>query len=212
MASGVRWFLVYPAMHDPNPPPHDALFFVQGGESTLTHRERGLLSKLQREYTPDIAASVLRPLLTQESPVSLRVLDWAVVNWSKQHNVVCASLVPGETTTVHYAYRSALGFWKRRLFDPFRRRMRVSVRIGDEVHETTLGQANFVLWAYHTGVLAYVLCHVRDIEADQNRVSQRQKRERRECAKAGRKKRRQELTPSSGTMCVAYRVPAKVRF
>lgn len=199
----------------PSPPPHTSrkehpLFLVDS--STLSHREKGLLSKLEREYTPGIAETVLRPLLTQESPVSLRVLDWAVVNWSKQHNVVCSSLHPGETTNVHQAYRSALGFWKRRLFDPFRRRKRVSVRIGEEVHETTLGQANFVLWTYHTGVLAYVLCHVKDIEADQNRVSQRQKRERKENAKTGTKRKRQELTPSSGTMCVAYKVPTRVRF
>lgn len=180
--------------------------------SRLTSRERSLLARLQREYTPDIAERVLRPLLTQESPVSLRALDWAVVNWSKQHNVVCASLVPGEMTNVHHAYREALSHWKRKLFDPFRRRLRIGVRIGEEVHETTLGQANFALWCYRTGTLAYVLGHVDLIEADMNRVSQKQKRERKEAARTGSKRRRQELTLGQGTVCVAYRAPTKVFF
>jgi len=178
----------------------------------LTFRERGLLRKLQREYTPEIARTVLLPLLTQTSPVSLRALDWAVVNWSKQHNVVCSSLVPGETTNIHHAYRDALHFWKRRLFDPFRRRTRIQVTVDGKVHDTTLGQANFALWTYQTGVLAYVLGHIDAIEENMNLVSQRQKRMRRDDVRTGTKRKRRELTPSSGTVCVAYRAPIRVTF
>lgn len=181
-------------------------------EDHLTFRERGLLRRLQREYTPDVARRVLVPLLTQTSPVSLRALDWAVVNWSKQHNVVCSSLVPGETTNVHHAYRNALHFWKRRLFDPFRRRTRIEMTVDGEVYETTLGQANFALWTYQTGVLAYVLSHIGDIEENMNQVSQRQKRMKRDDVRTGTKRKRRELTPGGGTVCVAYRAPVRVRF
>ena len=181
-------------------------------DAQLTFRERGLLKRLQREYTPDIAHRVPIPLLTQTSPVSLRALDWAVVNWSKQHNVVCSSLRPGETTNVHHAYRSALHFWKRRLFDPFRRRTRIEMTVDGEVYETTLGQANFALWTYQTGVLAYVLSHIGDIEENMNNVSQRQKKIKRDAVKAGTKRKRRELTPSGGAVCVAYRAPVKVCF
>ena len=181
-------------------------------DAQLTFRERGLLKRLQREYTPEIAQRVLIPLLTQTSPVSLRALDWAVVNWSKQHNVVCSSLRPGETTNVHHAYRSALHFWKRRLFDPFRRRTRIEMTVDGEIYETTLGQANFALWTYQTGVLAYVLSHIGDIEENMNNVSQRQKKIKRDAVKAGTKRKRRELTPSGGAVCVAYRAPVKVCF
>lgn len=180
--------------------------------STLSSREVSLLRRLEREYTPEIAEKVLKPLITQTSPVSLRALDWAVVNWSKQHNVVCSSLVPGEMTNVHHAYKLTLSHWKRTLFDPFRRRSRVSVTIGDEEHETTLGQANFVLFAYRTGLLSYVASNIQAIEADMNRVSQSQKQARKDAAKRGVRKRRKELTPTPSGSCLAYRAPVRVRF
>jgi hypothetical protein len=183
------------------------LFVVDPG-ARLSVRERALLRHLEREYTPALVRDVLRPLVTHTSPVSLRALDWAVVNWSKQHNVVCSSRAPGEMTNVHHAYRTTLAHWKRRLFDPFRRRARVGVRAdGGEVLETTLGQANFALWTYRTGVLAYVLGHVEAIEADMNRVAQQQKRQRREAQRTGVRRRRTELTTSASAACVAYAAP-----
>jgi len=181
-------------------------------ESTLSRREKTLFRRLREGYTPEIATTVLKPLLDQTSPVSLRVLDWAVVNWAKQHNVVCTSRSPGKMTNIHYAYRRTLGFWKRRLFDPFRRRKRITVRIGDTTYETTLGQANFVLWSYVSGVLAYVLGHIDAIEADANRVSQRQKKERKLALQQGRVMKRKELTSSPSVLCVAYFAPEKIIF
>jgi len=178
----------------------------------LSPRELGLLRQLEREYTPELAEAVLRPLLTQTSPVSLRALDWAVVNWAKQHNVVCSSTTPGRMTNVHHAYRASLAHWKRRLFDPFRRRARVHVRIGGELLETTLGQANFALWCHRSGVLAYVIGHIDEIEEDMNRVAQRQKQRRRAASAAGAPRRRTELTSGPGVVCVAYSAPTRVVF
>ena len=177
-------------------------------ESTLHCRERTLLRRLRQEYTLDVVRTVLVPLITQTSPVSLRALDWAVVNWSKQHNIVCPSIVPGQMTNIHHSYRNALKYWKRRLFDPFRRRSRLTVIIEGEEFETTLGQANFALWTYKTGVLNYVTTNIEAIEIDMNRVSQRQKRLRRD----GNFHKRHELTQRSTSLCVAYRAPQCLRF
>lgn len=168
------------------------------------------MKKLEREYTDTIASEILLPMIMQTSPVSLRALDWAVVNWSKEHNVVCSSPIAGQMTNVHHSYRTTLAFWKRRLFDPFRRRTRIQVRIGDDWYETTLGQANFAMWCYTTGTFAYVLGHLTSIEASMNEVARRQKRERRNEKLCGVRKRRSELTPSARAICVAY--PACVTF
>lgn len=180
--------------------------------ATLTSRERTLLQHLRREYTVEIARTVLVPLMTQSSPISLRALDWAVVNWSKQHNIVCTSIVPGQMVNIHHSYRSALKYWKRRLFDPFRRRSRITVTIDDETFETTLGQANFALWTYKMGVLNYVMTNIEVIEADMNRVSQRQKRLRKDAKRDGGVHRRGELTQRNTSLCVAYRAPQCIRF
>jgi hypothetical protein len=194
---------------DAAPPP---VFFDAEG-TTLGRRERILLERLEEEYTPSLLRDVLKPLVTQQSPVSLRALDWCVTNYAKQHNVMCSSaVVPGQLVNVHHAYRATLGHWKRRLFDPFRRRDRLRVRIDDEVLETTLGQANFALWAYRTGVLAFSLGHVDAIEADMNAVAQRQKRERRAAARRGVRRKRTELTSAARPGCVAYATTMRVNF
>ena len=181
-------------------------------QSTLAPRERTLLRRLEREYTPEIARNVLVPLITHQSAVSLRTLDWAVVNWSKKHNIICLSHVPGETTNIHQSYRQTLAFWRRRLFDPFRRRKRICVVVEGEEIQTTLGQANFALWTFRTGVLAYVLSHRQSIEDDMNRVSRANRRARRAAAAQGARRERCELTHAPGAYCVAFASPSQVTF
>lgn len=188
----------------------DMKFIVD--RARLSAREKNLLKVLEKEYTPCVARDVLLPFVTQTSLVSLRALDWCVTNWSKQHNVVCSSQVPGQLVNIHHAYRGMLAYWKRKLFDPFRRRVRVEVEIEGRKYETTLGQANFALWSYQTGVLAYVMGHINEIEADMNSVSHKHKLERREDAKKGRRRRRKELTHAPRSLCVAYVAPSRVSF
>lgn len=187
-----------------------SLFVVD--RSKLQRRELTLLHRLEREYSEQLARDVLLPLVTQTSAVSLRALDWAVTNWSKQHNVVCSSSVPGQLTNVHHSYRATLGFWKRKLFDPFRRRNRVVLRLDGHEYETTLGQANFALWTYKSGVLAYVLGHVDAIEEHMNHAAQKHKLARKEAAQRGVRHKRAELTAAPGSMCVAFETPCRVDF
>ena len=178
----------------------------------LSRKEDLLLQKMEREYTPDLLRSVLVPLITQTSPVSLRALDWAVVNWSKKHNIICASMVPGRMTNIHYSYRTTLSHWRRRLFDPFRRRTRLHVKVDGQVHQTTLGQLNFAMWSYKTGILRYVLGNIDAIEADMNRISKKCKRERKDAICKGVTRKRRELTSAPNTVCVAYKNPCTVHF
>lgn len=184
----------------------------EADRTTLGSREMVLLRKLCAEYTPQLARDVLLPLIDQTSPVSLRALDWAVTNWSKVNNVICSSPVAGEYTNVHQAYVNTLAFWKRKLFDPFRRRKRITLRLDGRAHETTLGQANFALFAYRTGVLSYVLGHIDAIEAHMNETNQAQKRKRQESQKTGVRRKRTELTRGAPLRCVAILAPSHVRF
>jgi hypothetical protein len=178
----------------------------------LSHTERHLLHRLESEYTPALLKSVLLPLVTQTSPVSLRVLDWAVVNWSKCHNIICSAPTAGVVVNMYQSYRRTLLYWKRRLFDPFRRRQRIGVFIDEAWHETTLGQANFALWSYQTGTLAYVLGHVKEIEKHMNTLSKKHKRERALAVRSGATRKRTELTKALPLTCIAYIAPCKVDF
>ena len=188
---------------------NEVVFLVN--ETLLNRRERALLRHLGENYTPRIAHDVLKPLITQECAVSLRALDWTVTNWSKANSVVC-SAQNGQMVNVYHEYCATIGFWKRALFDPFKRRARIQVCISGQVYDTTLGQANFALWAYRIGLFSYVLGHLDIIESSMNKVSQRQKHARREATKRGLHRRRVELTPSPPSTCVAYSAPCRVRF
>ena len=77
----------------------------------------GSLASPDEQYTQDAARNILIPLITKQSPVSLRVMDWTIVNWSKKHNVVCVSPVTGEIVNIFHAYTNTLAVWKRKLFD-----------------------------------------------------------------------------------------------
>jgi len=178
--------------------------------STLSRKEAMLLERLEREYTTQVLREALLPL--QANVVSLRSLDWAVVNWSKKHNVICTSSVPGQMTNVHQVYRTTLSFWKRRLFDPFRRRRRIHVNIDGVEYKTTLGQANFALWGYKTGILAYVLRHIDDIEHDMHRASKKQKERQATSGGSVNRKPRAKLTHAAEALCIAYASPSIVFF
>ena len=71
---------------------------------------------------------------------------------------------------------------------------------------------NFILFIYKTGILSYVLNNLETIEANMNSVSQRQKQDRKAALKRGIKPKRQELTASPVSICVAYVAPTRVRF
>lgn len=185
-------------------------FFVVPDD--LTPKERMLVRRLERRYTQQILRTVLKPLIEQTSPVSLRVLDWVVVNFSKKHNIFCSTQRSGQMVNIHHLYRSTLAYWKRRLFDPFRRRTRIQVDIDGCLCETTLGQANFVLFTYESGILAFVIRHIDAVEDDMNVVSQQQKRDRQIAVRTGTQRRRKELTPSLSLPCLAYVAPSRVSF
>jgi hypothetical protein len=190
---------------DDMPPP---LFALK--EDALTSKERQLYDLLGREYNPDLARDVLLPLIQQTGPVSLRVLDWAVVNWAKTHKVMATS-TSGRPTNVYQSYRTTLGYWRRRLFDPFRRRRRIGLHLDGVLYETTLGQANYILWLYRTGTLAYVLGHAEEIESHMNSVTQAQRRERRHARANGVACKRTSLTPDGGSTCVALQTSTLFR-
>lgn len=174
-------------------------------ESRLTERERCLLARLEREYSVDVADAILLPFAQNTSPISLRLLDWAVVNWSKKRVVVCASTFEGHATNVHMAYRRTLAYWRRRLFDPFRRRARVRVRDGQGcTYETTLGQANFVLFAHRSGILAYVLRNATEIERDMNACSKQHKDARKRARRDGVYRKRAHLSVKATTRCAVH--------
>lgn len=111
------------------------------------------------------------PILTGESPISLRVVDWFVTNYARVHQTVYKLAAQGEEAyfLVYPHYKAQLKAFSKRQFDPFCRRERVEfVYDGKNALETTVGQLNFFRWALLHGVLDYIESHLSEIEKDMN--------------------------------------------
>ena len=144
---------------------------------TLKSRVQGkqdfIVRWLQDFYNQPGRIEEITPFLTGTAPVSLRVVEWFVTNYSKKFNVSYPLLVDGveRQFMVHFHYKRELKAYSKRLFDPFcrRERIRFQVQGAPPLEETTVGQLNFFRWAIENGVLAYILEHAAAIETDMNR-------------------------------------------
>lgn len=144
---------------------------------TLKNRIQGkqdfIVRWLQEFYNQPGRLAEILPILTGTSPVSLRLIDWFVTNYSKKFNVSYPLVDEAGSTRqfmVHFHYKRELKAYSKRLFDPFCRRERISFQIRHQapIEETTVGQLNFFRWAIEMGVIRYILANVADIERDMN--------------------------------------------
>lgn len=149
-------------------------------------------------------------MLCQTNVISLRALDYLVTNYAKKYNVVCRR-TDGVLFNIYHSYKVALAHYRRRNFDVFRRRKRIFVAFRGELHETTVGQCNFLHWAHLNGVTAYALSNG-DIEQDMNIAASAHKAEKRRHQALGLKWRRKELSSAPSARCSVYRVDTCVHF
>jgi hypothetical protein len=179
---------------------------------------------LQDFYNQPGRIEEILPILTGTSPVSLRLIDWFVTNYSKKNNVSypLTEPLPNAATEatiarqfmVHFHYKRELKAYSKRLFDPFCRRERISFQVRGQppIEETTVGQLNFFRWALEKGVVAYILANAADIERDMN-VSFREhySKEPESKTNTGRRKRK-EMSQSAMKSVNHHDVPVVVAF
>ncbi len=130
-------------------------------------------------------------IINGDSSISLRVLDWFVTRYSKRKIDFSDS---NENTLdsfdVHISYKSELKSYKKRYFDPFRRRRKFYYPLYlNELHYTdktysgsnnsnnskevvllytTLGQLNFFMWAITNNIINYVEKNLEQISKAMN--------------------------------------------
>ena len=126
-----------------------------------------IVSSLQRFYaTRDDKEQTMR-LLEGTSEISLRLIDWFVTNYAKQHNI--SYILNGQEFLVYTNYKSQLKAYSKKLFDPFCRRERIMFQIpGYPLIQTTVGKLNFFRWAIEKGVLNFIKMNLATIEAAMN--------------------------------------------
>ena len=130
-----------------------------------------LLMSLSKFYHVKSNMLKVLPVLEGRSHISLRLIDYFVTNYSKKYNCVLTHTRNNNVLhfNVYLSYKSQLSAYSKQLFDPFRRRKRITF-IYDQVAkkgiETTIGQLNFFRWVLDNDILEYVDTHFRDIEDD----------------------------------------------
>lgn len=180
----------------------------------LNPRQLSILAKLSSYYSDDKVLTVLQPLINQEGNISLRALDWLVTNYAKKHNIVCLSQ-NNTLFNIHHGYKIALTYFRRRNFDPFRRRQRIQVICPGETTiqmVSTVGQCNFLQWADVNGVLLFARENSKAIEADMNTSTANTKAEKRKSNETGVILKRKELSSAPSAKCLVYQIETNVSF
>lgn len=110
------------------------------------------------------------PIITSNSKISIRVIDWFVTNYSKKYNTTYRLDDANSNDryfNVYIQYKCQLKAYKKKLFDPFCRKQRIAFYYDEKkCIITTLGQLNFFRWAVKYHVLDYVEQNIKKITAD----------------------------------------------
>jgi hypothetical protein len=110
-------------------------------------------------------------IINSESDISLRILDWFVTKYSKKHANFDGV---DESFDVRISYKAQLKSYRKKYFDPFRRRKKFFYNferedIGKKIL-TTLGQLNFFRWAINKNILKFVESNLNIIITEMNQI------------------------------------------
>ena len=139
---------------------------------TITNSKDLLMLSLSKFYTKVIVNKIIN-IINGQSKISLRLIDWFVTNYSKKYNTVVTKEKNNNVThfNVYLSYRSQLKAYSKQLFDPFRRRDRITFFYEKDNHvETTIGQLNFFRWILQNDILEYINVNIKDIETDMIKI------------------------------------------
>ena len=168
--------------------------------------------------------SMLVPVATATFDVSLRLLDYCCTNYAKKTRVVICE--KGRAIHLFSLYKDWLRHYRRRCFDPFRRRERIRFRNPSKSTEwldTTVAQLNFLRWADVYRIIPYVRRNMQIIEQDMMfTLSESKKRRLQRCttdalslkneAATYCKRKRTELSRAPRNKCTVYLVPGNLAF
>ena len=159
-----------------------------------------LLNNLMNFYSDEKLMNRMLKIITGDSKVSLRIVDWFATNYAKKYYTVY-SLEDGDETKrfkVYFDYKLKLKAYSKKRFDPFCRWDRISVPYKNGTCiETTIGQLNFFKWALENNVIKYIEENYDVIEKDMNNRNSTSKRKESITENSKTRKKREELSISA---------------
>lgn len=126
-------------------------------------------------YNPENNFDKMLKIITGDSKISLRIIDWFTTNYAKKNFTIY--MLNGQRFKVYDDYKLKLKAYSKKRFDPFCRYQKISIpyREGKFI-ETTIGQLNFFKWSIENKIVDYIEEHYDIIEKDMNSRNSASKR------------------------------------
>lgn len=184
--------------------------------SSYTTQNNLLLNNLMEFYKTGDNMDRMLKIITGESKISLRIVDWFATNYAKKYYTLY-SIDETENNVerrfkVYVDYKLKLKAYSKKRFDPFCRWDRISIPYKENSYiETTIGQLNFFKWALENEVVDFIDKNYDVIEKDMNnRNSTSKKKEIVDNSKT--RKKREELSISATKSIKKEKVEIVVQF
>jgi len=129
-----------------------------------------LLNKLLEFYQNTNNSKTMINIISGESNISLRLVDWFVTNYAKEKYTIYDIKKDNcfERFKVYNNYKLMLKSYSKKRFDPFCRWDRISIPYNNIYIQTTIGQLNFFKWIIENNILDYIEENYNIIEKDMN--------------------------------------------
>lgn len=177
-----------------------------------------LLNNLLEFYKDEKHLDKMLSIITGESKISLRIVDWFTTNYAKK-NFTLYNITNkfGEIVRfkVYIDYKLKLKGYDKARFDSFCRGERTTIPYKNGTYiETTIGQLNFFKWAIENKVIDYIEEHYDIIEKDMNSRNSTSKRKENLTVNdnAKTRKKREELSISATKSIKKEEVEIVVKF
>jgi hypothetical protein len=126
-------------------------------------------------YNPENNFDKMLKIITGDSKISLRIIDWFTTNYAKKNFTIY--LLNEKRFKVYDDYKLKLKAYSKKRFDPFCRYQKISIPYRDgKFIETTIGQLNFFKWSIENKIVDYIEAHYDTIEKDMNSRNSASKR------------------------------------
>ena len=191
---------------------------------SVPNKQDILMRSLTEFFQDNNYIEEMLPIISGESKISLRIIDWFVTNYAKKNNTCLVEekaeegLEKEKNTNikqflVFLNYKSQLKAYTKKQFDPFCRRERIDffydTEDSNKYIETTVGQLNFFRWAIKNQVLNYITKNLNTIEHDMNNCIRKANYKK---DQTGIRRRRQELSVSATKTANKHLVNITINF
>jgi hypothetical protein len=186
---------------------------IMNASSSYTTQNDLLLNNLMDFYKDEKTLNRMLKIITGESKISLRIVDWFSTNYAKKYYTLIEDAEANKRFKVYVDYKLKLKAYSKKRFDPFCRWDRISIPYKkDTCIETTIGQLNFFKWALENKVIDYIEENYEVIEKDMNNRNSTSKRKEQIVDNSKTRKKREELSISATKSIKKEKVEIVVQF